>query len=129
MSKTETFSLSKTVADYPALPYRQIKEDILGAHYSLSLVFVGSTRARTLNKKYRKKTYIPNVLSFPLDEARGEVYITPEIAKREAHKFDMTYREYVGYLFIHGLLHLKGHLHGDTMEKAEKYYLRKHNLA
>lgn len=124
----ETFSVHSTVRSYPRLSYESMKNDVLGASYTLSLVFVGRDRARSLNQTYRKKTYIPNVLSFPIDKTTGEIYITPEVAKREAKKFSMTYTGYVGFLFIHGLLHLKGHAHGDTMEKAEKRFISKYNL-
>lgn len=112
----------------PRLPYQKIKDDILGSTYVLSLVFIGEERARTLNTKYRKKTYTPNVLSFPLDARNGEIYIAPRVAKREAKKRNMTYGTYIGFLFIHGLLHLKGHSHGDTMERAERRYLKTYNL-
>lgn len=122
---SENFSISSTVRSYPALPYETIKEAILGKRYALSLVFVGSTRAQSLNKKYRNKTYVPNVLSFPLTEDQGEIYIAPEVAARESKKWNMTPKQYMGYLFIHGLLHLKGYDHGATMDKAEKRYLKR----
>ena len=121
-------TISKTVRSYPKLPYEGIARDILGRHYKLSLVFVGGTRAQTLNKRYRKKTYVPNVLSFNLGSNAGEIYITPEVAKREAKKTNLNTRTYIGFLFIHGILHLKGHTHGATMERAEKKYLARYNL-
>ncbi len=124
----ETFFLSSYARSYPTLPYAKMKEDILGKHYTLSLAFVGGVRAQRLNKAYRKKEYVPNVLSFPLDEHTGEVFITPTVARNEAHKFGMTPNGYIGFLFIHALLHLKGHDHGDTMEKAEKRYCSKYGL-
>lgn len=117
-----------TVRSYPRLPYTEIKEAILGKKYELSLVFVGKDRAQKLNDTYRNKTYIPNVLSFPLDKQTGEIVITPEVAKKEAKRFEMTPRGYVGFLFIHGLLHLKGYRHGATMEQAEKKYVKKFAL-
>jgi probable rRNA maturation factor len=124
----EPFSKTSTVRSYPTLPYEKIKDDILGKKYSLSLTFIGGTRAQSLNKEHRGKDYTPNVLSFPLDKGVGEIFITPTIAKKEAHKFDMTHRGYVGFLFIHGCLHLKGLDHGDAMDKAEKKYCRKYGL-
>lgn len=124
-----TFAISQTTRKpYPKLPYQKIKEDILGKNYELSLMFVGGIKAQQLNKAYRKKTYVPNVLSFPLAKDAGEIFITPEVAKKEAHKFSMTVTGYIGFLFIHGCLHLKGHLHGDTMDKAEQKYCRKYKL-
>lgn len=125
----ETFSVHASARTYPKLPYQKIKEDILGKQYQLSLVFTGATRAQRLNKEHRNKSYIPNVLSFPLSEEAGEVFITPVVAKKEAKHFNMSVEGYIGFLFIHALLHLKGFDHGDTMEKAERKYCRKYDLA
>lgn len=124
----ETFSLSHTTKTYPRLPYKDMKEDVLGARYELSVVFVGRDRAQRLNKEHRGKSYIPNVLSFPIGKNTGEIYIAPEVAKREAKSFGMTVRGYIGYLFIHGLLHLKGYDHGATMDKAEERFISKYAL-
>lgn len=115
--------ISHSTRSYPQLPYARIKDQVLGTSYDLSLTFVGAVRASTLNKKYRKATYVPNVLSFPLDKNTGEIYITPQVARREARKWGMTFEGYIGFLFIHGLLHLKGYPHGATMEKAEKKFI------
>ena len=124
------FSVTSTIAHPPTrIPFEAIARKILGARYELSLVFVGATRAKTLNATYRKKDYIPNVLSFPLDERSGEIFICPEIAKREAKKYNLSEKGYVAYLFIHGCLHLKGHDHGDTMDKLEQRYLKSFNIS
>lgn len=112
----------------PSLPYEKIADTILGKSYTLTLAFIGETRAQALNKKHRGASYVPNVLSFPLDPKTGEIYICPEVAKREAKKFDMTISGYIGYLFIHGCLHLKGYDHGATMERAEQKYVRQFAL-
>lgn len=120
--------ISKTVKTYPTLPYKRMAESILGKSYDLSLVFIGEHRAQTLNKKYRRKTYAPDVLSFPLGKQAGEIFITPQVAERKAKKFNHSPRTHIGYLFIHGLLHLKGYDHGATMEKAEKKYLAQFKL-
>jgi len=124
----KNFWITSTARSYPTLPYEKIKDDILGKGYTLSLAFVGGTRAQALNMEYRGKAYTPNVLSFPLDEKIGEIYITPTVAKKEAPKFSMTHKGYVGFLFIHACLHLKGLDHGDIMDKAEKKYCKKYGL-
>jgi len=124
----ENFWITSTVRAYPNLPYEKIKDDILGKKYILSLAFIGGTRSQKLNKEHRGKDYTPNVLSFPLDTNIGEIFITPTIAKKEASKFDMTHKGYIGFLFIHACLHLKGLDHGETMDKAEKKYCKKYTL-
>lgn len=123
-----TFAIFSTVRTYPSFPYETMKNDILGKKYNLSLQFIGPTRAAKLNEQYRHKTYVPNVLSFPLDDTTGEIFICPTVAAREAKKFNLSQSGYVAYLFIHGLLHLKGHDHSDAMEKLEQRYLRKYSI-
>lgn len=123
--RLETFSFASTVANYPDFPYREIKDAILGKTYTLSFTFVGTKRARTLNQTYRQKNYVPNVLSFPLTDTTGEIYLCPEIAYPEAKDFNLSKNGYIAFLFIHGCLHLKGHDHGATMEALEQRYLKR----
>ncbi len=119
--------LSHTTKTYLRLPYEKIKDDILGKQYELSLTFVGETKGRQINISSRKKSYVPNVLSFPLTKTTGEIYITPAVAKREAKKFGHSYKQHIIFLFIHGLLHLKGYDHGDKMDRLEEKYLKKYS--
>lgn len=123
------FSVTTTVAHYPTHPYQEMKEAILGKRYELSLVFIGKTRAASLNKTYSHKTYSPNVLSFPLTEAAGEIFICPQVATTEAKKYQLTPEGYVAFLFIHGCLHLKGLDHSDTMDSQELKFLKKFNIS
>lgn len=130
MRTTPHFALDSTVKRYPTqFPYEKIKNDILGKRYQLSLTFIGETRAQHLNVTYRKKDYTPNVLSFPLDETTGEVYICPNVARHQAHEYELSQDGYMCFLFIHGCLHLKGYRHGDTMERLEQKYRRKYNVS
>jgi probable rRNA maturation factor len=123
-----TFSLVSTISHYPAFPYQKIKEAVLGTSYTLSLAFVGTKRARSLNQTYRKKSYVPNVLSFPLDATTGEIYLCPEIAYGEAKDFNLSEDGYIAFLFIHGCLHLLGHDHGHAMEDLEQRYLKQFKI-
>jgi len=119
-----SLTISHTTKSFPVLPYEKMKDSILGKKFTLSLTFIGKTRAQALNQKYRNASYVPNVLSFPLDTLTGEIYINPTVSEKEAPKYALSTTGYIGYLFIHGLLHLKGYPHGDTMEKAEKKYMK-----
>ncbi len=93
--------------------FEKIKNKVLGSDYELSLVFASNTLIRRLNRTYRGIDKPTNVLAFPLSKTSGEIFINCSRAKPFSVK----------YLFIHGLLHLKGMGHGDTMEKAEKKLL------
>jgi probable rRNA maturation factor len=104
----------------PTLPFLRIKEEILGKDYDLSIVIAGDKRTQTLNETYRGKTYIPNVLSFPLDEAHGEIFLNLRQARRECKKRGESFEYFVALLVVHGMLHLKGIDHGSKMEKQEQ---------
>ena len=103
----------------PRLPFKKMKEEVLGPRYSLSLAFVSSALSRNLNRSLRGKDKSANVLAFPLSRESGEILVTPAVAKHQAPLYGMSYRSFVGLLFIHGLFHLKGRRHGGTMEREE----------
>lgn len=129
MAQSETFNLKNTTkGKLPRLPFVHMKDAVLGEKYELSLLFVGDKKARELNKKYRGKTYAPNILSFPLSKTSGEIVINPNTAKKEAKDFDRTFENFIGFLFIHGLVHLKGFDHGSRMEKAETKIRKKFRI-
>lgn len=117
--------LNKTKGKLPRLPFAGMKDSVLGKDYDLSLVFVGDEESRELNVKHRGKDYIPNVLSFELGPDSGEIFINPSEAKKQAADFDRTPEKFIGYLFIHGLVHLKGMEHGSTMEAIEADFRKK----
>ncbi len=119
MLDTPEFSIAnKTKAKLPRVAFLDIKNAVVGRKYELSLVFCGDALSRKLNKTYRDKDKPTNVLSFPISETSGEIFINPRRLKNFSVKF----------LFIHGLLHLKGFEHGDTMEKREKALLKKFSV-
>jgi len=109
----------------PRIPYQQIQRAILGARYELSFMAVSAQKARALNKKYRGKSYVPDVLAFPLSKHEGEIVFNAQAITREAKKRGISVRAYTGFIFIHACLHLKGLTHGKGMEKREKQYLKK----
>ncbi|MGM0482443.1 MAG: rRNA maturation RNase YbeY [Patescibacteria group bacterium] len=116
--------VKKSRLEHPRLSFEQIKKGVLGRDYSLSLVFIGDKASKKLNEKYRKTPRPASVLSFPLSSNEGEIFINLRKARDEANRFDMSFKEFVTYLFIHGMLHLKGMKHGCTMEKEERRLLR-----
>jgi probable rRNA maturation factor len=102
------------------LLFQEIKDQALSKKYELSLVFVGKKRIKKLNQKYRLKDKVTDILSFPLTENSGEIFICIEKCKTACKKFDRNLTNFVVFLFIHGLMHLKGMEHSDKMERAEE---------
>jgi rRNA maturation RNase YbeY len=108
--------------NFQKLPFEKIKDDILGKKFEVSIVLIGTTRSKFLNKTYRQKDYATDVLSFPFSKTSGEIFITPKIAEKKSKKFEMTFEEYLLFLVIHAFLHLKGYDHGVKMERHERAY-------
>ncbi len=122
---SETFSLiNSTKATLPEWPFVQMKNAVLGEQYELSVAIVSEKKIHELNLVHREKDSPTDILSFPLDEQNGEIYLNLDYTKKKAREFGQTYENYLGYLFIHGLLHLNGFDHGSTMESEEAKYCK-----
>lgn len=118
--------IKKTVrGSMPRLPFNELAEAVLGKHYELSLVVCGDTLAQRMNKQYRKKTYYPNVLSFPLDKRSGEIFLNLRKTEREARAYGVSVRDRFALLYVHALWHLKGFDHSDKMERLEDQTLKR----
>ena len=79
----------------------------------LSIALVGERRIRKLNKKYRGKNKVTNVLAF--GDGLNEIIICPAVVK--------TKKE-LARVLIHGILHILGHDHSKLMRKKEEYYAK-----
>lgn len=106
----------------------RMKNAILGRRYELSVVFVASSQMRRLNGKYRRKDESTDILSFPISKYEGEILIAPSVARREARKFGRPFENFILFLLVHGLLHLKGHKHGKKMESVEQVWREKFRI-
>lgn len=115
---------NKTKGKLPRLPFVSIKNKVLGSDYELGMSILTPLKQKQINFKYRGKNETTNILSFPLSKTSGEITIDPLKVKKDAPLFNMNYTQFFKYLFIHGLLHLKGFEHSSTMEKEEKKYLK-----
>ena len=95
----------------------------------LSVVFVGQTKMRQLNRAYRGKDKPTNVLAFPGGkEALGEIVLCPSVIKKDALEYKISFQRAVSWMFVHGLLHLLGYNHKTskdekTMTQKEQQYL------
>jgi rRNA maturation RNase YbeY len=108
----------------PRVGFEFIKDKIVGKKYELSVVLCGPATSRKLNRALRGKNRPTNVLSFPLSKNSGEIFLDLTQAKLEYKNFEMPFVKFVTYLYIHGLLHLKGMEHGARMDRAEKKFLK-----
>jgi len=97
---------------------------------NLSIALVGQGRMRELNKKYRKKNRVTDVLAFPYSDS-GEVIVCLKEVKKNAKRYETTFEKELSKVLIHGILHLLGYNHEKSevqakkMEEKENYYLEK----
>jgi probable rRNA maturation factor len=96
----------------------------------VTLRVVGAREAKTLNKKFRKKTRSANVLSFPYGGGSGDVVLCHPVIAREARQQGKSLRAHYAHLVVHGILHLRGHDHlsrkdAARMEGTESRVLRR----
>jgi probable rRNA maturation factor len=122
--ETKNLTVIRKQGPLPDVPFLLIKEKLLGKRYNLSVAFCTPKESQEKNKTYRGKDYPTNILSFPLSEDEGEIYISLSTARKDAKNFDMSYTKFLHLLFIHGCLHLKGLEHGSTMEELEDTHLK-----
>ncbi len=98
--------------------------------FAVNVQVVGPVRSQMLNKKWRGKDKPTNVLSFAAREGDmpqvkgvvedlGDIVICPAVAKKEAPLFDVSVRDHVARLVVHGFLHLVGKDHEEDAEATE----------
>ncbi|WP_324823829.1 rRNA maturation RNase YbeY [Sinanaerobacter sp. ZZT-01] len=97
---------------------------------TVSVTFVSTEEIKELNRVYRNKDAVTDVLSFPqfedLNEVKeaeevclGDVVICPEQALLQADEYGHSGERELVYLFVHSMFHLLGYDHMNEEEKTE----------
>jgi ssRNA-specific RNase YbeY (16S rRNA maturation enzyme) len=84
----------------PNVPVLNIKEKILGKKFNVNLIYCSPKKSQELNKTYRDKDYPTNILTFPLSDTEGEIYICRSIARKGYKEFDMSYAKWCMVCYI-----------------------------
>ena len=96
-----------------------------GRDAEVSVSFVSNNEIKNLNKIYRNKDSVTDVLSFPLTSEDGTVELNPETgavqlgdvvisletAVKQAQNFGHSLEREIGFLTVHSMLHLLGYDH------------------
>lgn len=97
----------------------------------LSITFVDDAYMINLNRKYLKRNYPTDVISFPMQEGfripgkpeypilLGDVFISLPAVKRQAKRYQHSLKREVKILVIHGVLHLLGCDHRKKIDKVK----------
>lgn len=136
--KTSNASMEKVIKSLETVLTKKLKQN---PHFDgvkdvqMTLTLCGKKKIKALNKEYRNKDKVTDVLSFPLyDDLRpdhkvkeknfeimdlGDLVICKEKAISQSKEFNVTYEQEVIHLAVHGFLHLIGFDH-EISEKEEK---------
>jgi len=87
----------------------------------ITVRLVDADEARALNRNFRGKTYVPNVLTFEYGEISpgmlgGDVVICAPVVEREAREQGKTLQHHYAHMTVHGVLHLQGYDHVDPVD-------------
>lgn len=92
----------------------------------LAVHFLDNNAMIDLNKRYRDKDYLTDVLSFSYldnlmdhETLAGEIFISMEKAETQAKEKDNDLESEIYYLITHGYLHITGYLHDTDEQEAE----------
>lgn len=104
-----------------------------GTDYEISFSVVSEETIQDLNRDYRDKDQVTDVLSFPLYEAGqveksgmlGDVVICSQRAQDQAQELGHSYEREIIYLTVHSILHLLGYDHEEDEEKTDMRRLEK----
>ena len=104
-----------------------------GDDYEVSFSVVSQEEIRELNRDYRGKDSVTDVLSFPVFEPfevedfgiLGDIVICYERALEQAIDFGHSIKREIIYLTVHSTLHLLGYDHMEDEEKLEMRRLEK----
>lgn len=90
--------------------FRSVKEK-----KNMQIILVTQDQIHAFNKTYRQIDKPTDVLSFVNDDINdtslGDVFISFEQARRQAEDYQHTFEREIGFLAVHGYLHLKGYDH------------------
>ncbi len=81
----------------------------------VNVVFVSEDEMKQLNKDFRGKDEVTDVLSFKISERISEVYICSEYIRKNVENFEKE----IVRMIIHGVLHIKGYEHKGYFDEDD----------
>lgn len=111
-----------------ALKYQKIDNAIF------NIIIVDENTIHEINKTYRGKDSVTDVISFALEDDKtfietnyrilGDIYICLNKAKAQALEYGHSFLRELAFLTIHGLLHLLGYDHMNEEDEKVMFKLQ-----
>ncbi|MBB4825757.1 putative rRNA maturation factor [Sporosarcina luteola] len=142
----ETGTIERDIEDLirDLLNHAAAMEQLQG-HPEVSVTFMDDESIRRVNAEYRGKDTPTDVISFALEEmgegevaivtqadmpiVLGDIIISVETAKRQAVEYGHEEKREIGFLALHGFLHLLGYDHLDEAEEKVMFGRQKEILS
>ncbi|BAC13909.1 rRNA maturation RNase YbeY [Oceanobacillus iheyensis] len=139
----ETNSVSEDYIDLiqRLLDFAAQKEGVT-SEAELSVNFVDNKEIQVLNRNYRQKDTPTDVISFAMQESNedemeiigadgplvlGDIVISVDKAKEQSIEYDHSLERELGFLAVHGFLHLLGYDHMKE-EDEKKMFSRQEEI-
>lgn len=99
----------------------------------LSVTFVDKDEIQEINKMYRDKDKVTDVISFALEEDEpeitgiemprvlGDIIICTDVAQEQADSYGHSFERELGFLALHGFLHLLGYDHMNEQDEKQMF--------
>ncbi|PLR85904.1 rRNA maturation RNase YbeY [Bacillus canaveralius] len=115
------------------------KEDV-EAGSEVSITFVSNERIQEINRDYRDKDRPTDVISFAMEElgegerqiqgteiprVLGDIVISVQKAKEQAEEYSHSFIRELGFLAVHGFLHLLGYDHMTEQDEKKMFSRQK----
>ena len=117
------------------------KEEGVEAGSEVSIMFVNNERITEINRDYRGKDQPTDVISFALDDEEegddpivfdeqiphllGEIVISVPKIEEQAADYGHSFERELGFLCVHGFLHLLGYDHMTDEDEKEMFSKQK----
>ncbi|MGG3955290.1 rRNA maturation RNase YbeY [Bhargavaea massiliensis] len=118
------------------------KEENVRDGAEVSITFVDNEKIREINRDYRGKDQPTDVISFALEEmgeeeieivgaglppVLGDIIISVPKAREQAEEYGHSFMRELGFLVVHGFLHLLGYDH-ETEEEEKVMFAKQEQL-
>ncbi|PAD36506.1 MULTISPECIES: rRNA maturation RNase YbeY [Terribacillus] len=102
----------------------------------MSITFVDNTEIQIINRNYRQKDAPTDVISFAMQEegegeqqiigeeipiVYGDIIISVDKAKEQAEEYEHSVERELGFLALHGFLHLLGYDHMNDADEKKMF--------
>ncbi|UXH44360.1 rRNA maturation RNase YbeY [Rossellomorea vietnamensis] len=139
IDETETVSDEQTELVQNILNFAADQEGIEDES-EVSVTFVTNERIQEINREYRAKDQPTDVISFALEElgedeveiigaeiprVLGDIIISIDRTKEQAEEYNHSVSRELGFLALHGFLHLLGYDHMEEEEEKKMFKRQK----